>query len=406
MMLSVPPRHGKKTSRVTYLAGAVLLLGTLLLVQNFYQSYQSLFAGTTRSILFWEDDKADTAEADVDTAASLHQQLTHVVMPFHVSQLDKVRANLETWVRHYPPCEQIILQEESSTTRQQRIRRQRPTMVFHVSYSATDDKTDQATQARIQKECREAWHEILPLWMRRDCFDNNLDDSVEVVTLGLTKKDDQHVKGARLMFEEMLRGGVTTHTSRAEGAAKSNSSSSSTRDDAHYALYMEPDMLPIRSNWLHRVQQYVAALPHEFWILGSIFRGDLKAIDATGYLPNKYHMNGNSVYNLRAYQEFYFSKLRPYIETAHGDSVNAYDTDVYEYLHTALENYDVARHVMHYFVYTDLLQNQWHTEWSAKQLAAEHPNTVLVHGGTNTDRDSDDDNTEEALVTASAATPP
>jgi hypothetical protein len=194
-----------------------------------------------------------------------------------------------------------------------------------------------------------------------------------VADLPLELRDDDHVKGARLMFEEFLRGGVLTQ-----------------EDDVGYALYMEPDTVPIQPYWLSQVRQQVSWPVPEFWILGSIYRGDLRHIvpleydPAEHYAPNFFHINGNAVYNLRSksFRSFYFDDLRPYVAKKHnGDSFNAYDTDVNEYL-TDVANSHKARTWMHYFRYTDLIQNQWYTDWSATDLIASSPNTVLVHGGT------------------------
>lgn len=284
-----------------------------------------------------------------------NRTLSHVVIPLHEKQLGKLRLNLGIWWVNNPPCSTSITEKEKETV----LSHHRPALVFQVSFSVSESVAepahDDTHSDNIEKTCLEMFEQ--PPVRVQKCF-----ASIRVVTLGLSRKDDKHVQGARLMFEDLLQGKVT--------------------GDCSYALYMEPDMLPIQSQWLVRITNQVEWPTPEFWMLGSIYRGSIEHVEGTTYLPNKYHINGNAIYNIGSenFRQFYFKQVRPYIVVEHGDSVNAYDTDIYEYL-MAPKNYDASRHVMHFFQYTDLMQNKWHSNWFAHQLAANHPNTVLVHGG-------------------------
>lgn len=192
-----------------------------------------------------------------------------------------------------------------------------------------------------------------------------------MANLTLSPQGDTHVEGARLMFEQFLRGKVVPETETEQ------------EPSLGYALYMEPDLVPIRPHWLNYVIQQVAWPVPEFWMKGSIFMGNAALMRRTTNVPNKYHINGNALYNLHSpdFQHFYYDQVRPFVMKRHGGkSANAYDTDIYEYLHDD-QTYASTHQVMHKFQYTDLLQNQWHTPWSAPDLAAKFPNTVLVHGG-------------------------
>jgi hypothetical protein len=141
---------------------------------------------------------------------------------------------------------------------------------------------------------------------------------------------------------------------------------------------MEPDCRPIKSYWLDAITRDLGF--NEFWMKGAMYRGIFE-FKVNTYLPNKYHINGNALYNIgnNAFRDFYFKTLRPYIER-HGDSVNAYDTDFFEYLFD-VSNYDMVRKILHNFVLTDTWQNLWQTNFSIKELNKLHPNTYLVHGG-------------------------
>jgi hypothetical protein len=274
----------------------------------------------------------------VSSAGCSSQILSHVVIPFAVGQMSKVSSNLDLW-HHLPPCTYPEAQE------------QKPALVFHVSYSdLTKEKIFEVTCG-----CMNAF-ENLPKKVRT-CF-----RKAEVKTLYLKKSQDKHVLGARLMFEKLLLGNITS-------------------GDKGYVLYMEPDLLPVRSNWLS-ILLHDIKVARTFWIKGSIFRGDMTQVAGTSYFPNLMHINGNAIYNLccERFQHFYFKELRPYIIQRHGDSVNAYDTDFYEYLFDR-DNYNASRSMIPYYVYTNLIQNQWHTQYSVSQINALSPETVLVHGG-------------------------
>ena len=95
------------------------------------------------------------------------------------------------------------------------------------------------------------------------------------------------------------------------------------------------------------------------------------------------NVNGNAIYNVgsAAFQNFYHNEVRRYIVKQHGDSINAYDTDFYEYM-MDLDNYNQTRNMMHLYQYTELILNMWKTEYSLSAIIGKFPNTVLVHGGT------------------------
>jgi len=286
-----------------------------------------------------------------------NRTLSHVVVPLHEKQIQKLRFNMQLWVKH-PPC---VVDDNTGTPITNA--KTQPTLVFHLSYSAKNDSDSEKELSK--KQCMQAF-ESLPESVKR-CF-----ATAYVETIRLEPADDQHALGARLAFESFLKGEVT---------AANNELSS-------YALYMEPDMIPVRDNWLSHVTSQVEWPIPEFWIKGSIFRGSkISSVHPGNYKAGMMHLNGNALYNLASddFRNFYFEKLRPYVVKKHnGDSRNAYDTDFYEYLDDK-RNYPTTREIYHFFQYTDLIQNNWHSTWSAEQIAAQYPNTALVHGGLNTD---------------------
>jgi len=144
---------------------------------------------------------------------------------------------------------------------------------------------------------------------------------------------------------------------------------------------MEPDVRPIKTNWLHAILNEISN--GNFWVKGSVFRGDLEKFQKNDpYIPNYVHINGNAIYNIGniEFVSFYFNVLRPYVVKKNGDSTNAYDTDIFEFL-IDKNNYDVTRHILHQFHFTDLIQNYWQTEFKVNEIALKYKFTYFVHGG-------------------------
>jgi hypothetical protein len=249
----------------------------------------------------------------------------------------------------------------------------RPVLLFYVSYAASSDVSSvrDLVVSNLVRYVEEGEEQRLV----KRCF-----SSINYHLLPLAPSEDNHVMGARVMMEAMLK---HRETKVFNGRGKGNVSSSKDSKDPSYILYMEPDMKPIQSNWLTKTQLACAWPVEPFWVKGSVFRGDYARVAGTDYPPNLYHINGNAIYNLgppaEEYKNFYFNQLRPYVIKRWGDSRNAYDTDVWEYLYER-ENYDQARHILGKFVYTDLIHNYWKSEYTISDYVKKHPDTFLVHG--------------------------
>ena len=309
--------------------------------------------------------------------------LTHVVVPFYEKQIDKLEATLEIW-KLYKPCSIGGRLATGGVAR--------PSLVFQASFSAGGNVDERIESVR--ERSMNAFG-ALPSTIQM-CFDSV---TFEPLQLGpYSNQNKEYIDSARLMFEEFLDGKVATI-----GAAVS------------YCLYMEPDLRPVQSDWLEHVIAQVAWPIPEFWVKGSIFRGEstimgdgggtlhgnplfsltsaefLAFLPFTlmsrlavhlGYIPNLWHINGNAIYNVgsEAFRNFYHNEIRRYVVRLHGDSVNAYDTDFFEYM-MDLNNYDKTRTMIHLYQYTDLILNMWHTKYSRREIIEKFPNTVLVHGG-------------------------
>ncbi len=264
--------------------------------------------------------------------------LTDIVMPFHLKQADNVVENLETW-KAYPPCAPTIAAPGAARSNETSA-----TITLFVS-SAPDEALEGrllAAFADLPVEARACIREA------RVRFGN------------FTAEQDHYLNGSRLQFEYMLQGHL--------GLAS-----------PHYILYMEPDCMPIRANWLAILDETTRAPSLPFWIKGSIYRGDPGHFN--NFRPyNLFHLNGNAIYNLhdKRFALFYFEKVRSYITKYYG--ISAYDTDIFKFLIDPA-NYNIVRPIAHMFQFTDVIQNYWHTDYSLAQITGSSTDVVLVHGG-------------------------
>lgn len=71
--------------------------------------------------------------------------------------------------------------------------------------------------------------------------------------------------------------------------------------------------------------------------------------------------------------------MRPYIKR-HGDSITAYDTDISEFIMDK-KNLLIVGSIIHNFVFTDVILNFWHRNYTVIESNKENPNSYLVHGG-------------------------
>lgn len=295
--------------------------------------------------------RPQTSELSVKRA-----RLTNVVMPFHARQEPAVMRNLELW-KHFPPCQlaeeydpltagnfsidPFFLKDEHPAGRLGR----NVTFTFFVS-----SEVDPELELRLLSAFNS-----LPTNIQK-CF-----SSANVRFSRLTDDDDKYLTGSRKMFEYMLNGWLGML-------------------EPYYVLYMEPDCLPVRPNWMMVLDALTRWPVSPFWIKGSIFRGNANAI-SNRIVYNLFHVNGNGIYNLGdpSFRHFYFDMVRPYVAKYYNEG--AYDTDIFKFL-LDLGNYNYARQVAHMFQFTDAIQNMWHSNYSISELKAMSETVALVHGGT------------------------
>lgn len=271
-------------------------------------------------------------------------RLTHLIIPFHTSQLQRLETNLKTWA-DIPPCSQ----EAGGVAT--------PNAPYHlVLYSSADSRK---RQSLVELESKlETLVANLPSQVS-SCF-----ASYEFQHANLSGPSDTYYRGTRLMIEKLILNKVRL------------------QHPAQYIYYMEPDCIPIRPNWLNALDTSVRWPNQVFWMRGSIYRGNNKGVYATRHPPQVFHINGNAVFNLadRRFRSFYVKHFRPYVNAKSKTRERSFDTEFYRFLHD-IDNIMVTRTVIHRFQYSEMVQNFWRSSYSLSKMKNDFPDTYFVHGG-------------------------
>lgn len=269
------------------------------------------------------------------------RRLTDIVVPLLKTQLPRLKANMDTWIT-FPPCSLSSTNDGGGLLQPLKDLGRDVALTFALS-----DAPDPDFEEELLQHFADLPAEI------RGCFGR-----VRVFFAALQGKQNSYILGSRNMFYYFLNNTIGL-------------------DNPHYALYMEPDMVPVRRNWLAALDASVRDPVAPFWLRGSLFRGNLRAV-INGPLFIVLHINGNAIYNLAdpAFQQFIFEMMHHTLQG--GITQNAYDTDIFRYL---VKEFGLVQEVSHKFQYTNMIQNHWHCNWTVQGINKESPLTYLVHGG-------------------------
>ena len=251
---------------------------------------------------------------------SIALQLTHLVIPFHVKQMNLLKQNLRSWAK-YPPCGTLNIPTSEQFN-----------LVFYPSSLTVES---------------DLWNLLSEI--DTSCFKST--------TIKAGVDDPEHTRGARLQFEKMLN-----------------------EIKGEYVFQMEPDCFPVRSGWLAALNLQCIYPNQEFWMKGSLYRGTaIKEKNAV----QSFHINGNAIYNLhdKDFKQFYFKSLNCFLSQRRNRDARGYDSDIYRYLFD-LKYIETNSEIMHKFVVTELIQNRWRSFYSVSELTEKYPSVYLVHGKT------------------------
>lgn len=162
--------------------------------------------------------------------------------------------------------------------------------------------------------------------------------------------------------------------------------------NATYIFYMEPDVWPIQDNWLEALQNEIGF--NYFWIRGSSYRGSIYDNDVyaanssqridpniTTYDICKYfHINGNAIYNLgdNKLAKIYFEEMSPlFARMFRKKRAEWYDNVACYYLYEMKGKFSTR--IIHYFVFSDFIQNQNMAIKSLTEVVRHYPRTYFIH---------------------------
>lgn len=271
------------------------------------------------------------------TKQPYHPVLTHVVIPFHTKQLKLLQENLKRWKSPcaYSQGKQYKKAMEISQPLDEFW------LVFYVN-----NYSDKAIHGQIKQMYQSMGEDI------KACF-----KGFQIISADLKGEQDSYLNGSKNMWEKLV----------------TNWKAFNFRKAAKIVAYFEPDTIPLQRNWLNLL--YLANLgpSSNFWMKGSIFRGNSRFVKSS---LQKNHINGNALYNIGEDQfaEFIKGPFRKYLNSFKKET-EAYDIGIWRYL-TDRQNFGTVQIIRHKFQYTDLIQNVWN---SKVNLA--HITPLLAHLG-------------------------
>jgi len=277
---------------------------------------------------------SSTSLSDVSSLPGYHTlTLTHYVMAFWVHQLDRAELHLKFW-KKFPPC----IPSKN--------RGPQPEFVIYVQLLPSLNDS----LAKIDQSLR-------PLYDAANgsqCFSgyslrytHNIGD------------EDSYYTGARRSLEKIFENdaGVLQPTPL---------------KNPSYVLYLEPDSIPIRPEWLTAWGALCVWPQPQFWIKGSFYRGGPWGI------TNPWHINGNALYNVADvnFKNFWFQDLIPYIRNFQILG-GPHDIFLSQYLYDERNYWKKTREVWHKFVVGDGIHNYY--EGSVKEQWTNFPETFMLH---------------------------
>lgn len=303
------------------------------------------------TLIYWTVKSDDKTVGGVALHSASVSRLTHLVVPFHEKQIDRMPSFLESWVKH-SPCVSIDDLASKSGVRMGYKERlgMNIELVFFVG-STNDTSVVEASVLSVYKR--------LPFHVKQ-CFAHTYTRSYR-----LNQTDNGYLLGAKSMFEEFLTGKML-------------------HSPPYYAFYMEPDVKPVRPGWLSWVDAQCRWPSPLFWIKGSQFRGEALPHRSKNAVT-KLHINGNAIYNLKdpEFRAYYFDIIIPFLSK---NGIKpwklAYDLFFMTNVLQNADDYSLYQRHLHKFVLSDFIQNRWHVNYTLSEILDDNQSTFLVHGGT------------------------
>lgn len=201
----------------------------------------------------------------------------------------------------------------------------------------------------------------------RKCF-----SSIEYVASNLSTEEDAYPLGANVMFYKVF---FKLYNS----------------PDYAYFMYLELDVVPLRSCWLDVALSMTPPLSPRFWVKGSQLRNSMK----TPWWLN-YHINGNSIYNVHdevfaTFVQGLWANLPTNNSVPHVSYDLALSAGFYAIYKDAETELGFkfprvptrwSRQHLHLYQFSEYIANDYMTFISLEDSHKSFPCTVLLHGNT------------------------
>lgn len=325
-----------------------LAFGTSVLLLIFLSLHRIQLLRTPKPDTSHNDKRVQEKRRARELKRQIHKQkLKDVVIPFTMSQLERVQERISSWA-DFPPCQPVQGNAEFNLQNEQ-FYYANPHVGYNITLTfAVSEKEDHKVREKIL-----AWYHETPAYVK-SCFSR-----VRVAFAGLSANANSYLKGSENMFFALLKNQFEL-------------------DDPHYVLHIEPDVLPLRRFWLSAADAMTRVIGESFWIKGTLYRGQRR--DVISALHYRLHLNGNAIIRVGdpEFTRFYCETLQAYIKTKKGAC--GYDSNLFLYLLDSA-NINTTERIAHKFQYSDLVQNMWRHDYDKIKVMRQSPNTYLIHGG-------------------------
>eukprot|EP00917_Polyrhabdina_sp_WS-2016_P007176 GHVP01016002.1.p1 GENE.GHVP01016002.1~~GHVP01016002.1.p1 ORF type:complete len:323 (+),score=43.38 GHVP01016002.1:262-1230(+) len=266
------------------------------------------------------------------------QYLSHVVVPFHWKEIEKIVQLISKW-ETVRPCTGY--------------EKNRPMLLFYSS----DDTRREDRISEAEDKLNLALSKLSLDVLR--CF-----EGIEIKYANLTNRHDVYFEVKRQMLEKLIKGKIESNKK------------------FRYIFYMDAETIPIREGWIGALNRSVEYPNEGFWMKGSAYRGsDKNRILAKEAAVQK--INGHAIYNINpddGFKSFFERILKPYTLQSPLSNRNNFDSDVYNFLHD-FHQIKKTRKIIHKFLYSEIVQDHSNSSYKTKEVLEKFQWTFFVYGG-------------------------
>jgi len=283
-------------------------------------------------------------------------RITHVVIPFHKEEESKLFSNLQLWSR-FPPCPTADIDQKT------------------VYRSDTGHSSIEPFFLNEHHPAGPLGRDVSLMFFCSSDFDPDLETRLVKVFSSLPQTVQQCFKTVGIRFGDIIR-------FKGKGGTMDNRMILHMMHgklgliNPYYVLYMNPQLLPIRPNWLVTLDALTRWPSRQFWIRSSLPRHEEPQKESPKDIKQALTMSVNAIYNLGDPNFHHFCKNFLHAKLFNKDNFNL---ALLKQL-VNFSDYQMSISLAHLFQYTESIYDVWPSDYSASELKAVNEITVLVHG--------------------------